>query len=75
MGSQPKYWKTENGETSLSMLPYTPDIAGRSNMAKTANIRAGSWAQLARRAANPAPSAGPKTNPDAAIPEAQKRLS
>jgi hypothetical protein len=51
--SQPISWKTDNGETSISMLPHTPEIAGRSNIAKTTKMRAGnSRVQLAKRAAN-----------------------
>jgi hypothetical protein len=58
--SRPISWKTDNGETSISMLPQTPEIAGPSNMAKTINMRAGnSRVQLAKRAANAAPSTAP----------------
>jgi hypothetical protein len=59
--SQPISWKTDNGETSVSRLPQIPEIAGRSNIAKTTNIRAGnSRVQLGKRAANAAPSTAPK---------------
>ena len=59
--SQPISWKTDNGETSVSRLPQTPEIAGRSNIAKTTNMRAGnSRVQLAKRTANAAPSTAPK---------------
>ena len=43
------------------MLPQTPEIAGRSNIAKTTNMRAGNRrVQLAKRAANAAASTAPK---------------
>ena len=59
--SQPISWKTDNGETSVSRLPQIPEIAGRSNIAKTTKMRAGnSRVQLAKRAANAAPSTAPK---------------
>ena len=58
--SQPKSWKTANGETSISMIPQTPEIARRSNIAKTTNMREGNRrVQLAKRTANATASTAP----------------
>jgi hypothetical protein len=59
--SQPKYQQTHSGERSISMLPQTPEIAGRSNITKTTNMRAGNTrVELAKRAANAAARTAPK---------------